>query len=296
MSAAIDLSGVTDVAFCSLAWESTVPTNTTLTVDTSTSTLETAAEFTTRSTTTLGADLRIVGSATVYPGAALSGAGSLIIEPGSTLTGEGDVDVNVINNGNTQPGFSPGTLNVAGFTQTSTGTLTIELAGTADGQYDVLNVTGSAVLAGALNVSLLGGFEPSSDTWIILEAGGGITGSFESITAGYTARLILGDTAVQLLFGMIIGDMDGSNGATEPNGNDINPFVMALVDRPAYEAAFPGLDADARGDCAQDDGLLNGNDINPFVDLLIGGSPAVPEPATLSLLILGMLAMIRRRQ
>lgn len=35
VSTAIDLSGVTDVAFCSLAWEANVPANTTLTVDTS---------------------------------------------------------------------------------------------------------------------------------------------------------------------------------------------------------------------------------------------------------------------
>lgn len=35
VTAAIDLSSVTDVAYCSLAWEATTPTNTTVTVDTS---------------------------------------------------------------------------------------------------------------------------------------------------------------------------------------------------------------------------------------------------------------------
>ena len=93
----------------------------------------------------------------------------------------------------------------------------------------------------------------------------------------------------------IVGDMDGSGGAIEPNGNDINPFVMALVDRPGYELAFPGLDADARGDCAQDDGLLNGNDIDPFVQMLVGSSHAVPEPTTVAFFALGGLSLMRRR-
>ena len=92
-----------------------------------------------------------------------------------------------------------------------------------------------------------------------------------------------------------LGDMDGSDGATEPNGNDINPFVLALVDRPAYEDAFPGLDADARGNCAQDDGLLNGNDILPFVDLIVG-SQTIPEPATLLVMTAAGIPLLLKRR
>ncbi len=94
-----------------------------------------------------------------------------------------------------------------------------------------------------------------------------------------------------------LGDMNGSNGLDEPNGNDINPFVMALVDRPAYEAAYPGIDADIVGDINQMGDGLNGNDIHPFVDLLVGGSQAIPEPATLALLVVGAcLSLLRRRK
>ena len=49
-------------------------------------------------------------------------------------------------------------------------TLTVELAGLASGsQYDALNVSGSATLGGALNVSFLGGFTPAlGDSFDIL--------------------------------------------------------------------------------------------------------------------------------
>ena len=52
------------------------------------------------------------------------------------------------------------------------------------------------------------------------------------------------------------------------NAFDIDPFVMALGDPAAYEAAFPNCDimnADAN-----DDGLINAFDIDPFVVLLSG--------------------------
>jgi hypothetical protein len=52
------------------------------------------------------------------------------------------------------------------------------------------------------------------------------------------------------------------------NAFDIDPFVLALTDAAAYEAAYPDCDisrADINGD-----GLINAFDIDPFVQLLIG--------------------------
>jgi hypothetical protein len=50
------------------------------------------------------------------------------------------------------------------YTQTSPGILNLRIGGTTAGNngYDQLNITGSAALAGTLNVSLINGFSPSS--------------------------------------------------------------------------------------------------------------------------------------
>jgi len=67
-----------------------------------------------------------------------------------------------------------------------------DIGGTAAGQFDQLNVTGKATLAGTLNITLVDGFTPIlGRTWSILtygsEAGDFATknlGGFSSATAG----------------------------------------------------------------------------------------------------------------
>jgi hypothetical protein len=113
------------------------------------------------------------------------------------------------------------------------------------------------------------------------------------------------------LSSIVKGDMNG-DGAV--NGLDINPFVLALVDLPAYNAAFPGLDGAARADITNE-GVLNGLDITPYVVCIPSGfcgdpgagsgegslglgAAAVPEPATLAILalaVLGITGIARRR-
>ena len=112
--------------------------------------------------------------------------------------------------------------------------------------------------------------------------------SYADLVPTLTIDYIVPEPAFQL------GDMNASNGATEPNGNDIHPFVMALVNRPVYEAVYPGLDADARGDI-NGSGSLDGNDINPFVQLLVGSSQPIPEPASALVLLVGLAGLVRRR-
>ena len=89
------------------------------------------------------------------------------------------------------------------------------------------------------------------------------------------------------------------------NNQDIGPFVAALTGGTLSPSA--AFNADVNGD-----GIVNNQDIAPFVDLLTGAGSRpladlasdpqfaplvalVPEPMSLSLLALGMLALRRRR-
>lgn len=84
---------------------------------------------------------------------------------GGLLKGVGTITGSVANNGATvAPGASPGLITVLGnYSQGTSGVLDIELGGTTAGsQYDRLAVSGSATLAGTVNVTLINSFILSS--------------------------------------------------------------------------------------------------------------------------------------
>ncbi len=119
-------------------------------------------------------DSRLVG----YPG---SVPGDQLINVDNTITGSGTIlFLDLVNNGVISPGNSPGTLTIQGaFTQGATGLLEIELAGTGAGQFDILNISGNALLGGGLQVSLLDGFLPEiGDTFDFLLASA-VDGTFD---------------------------------------------------------------------------------------------------------------------
>jgi hypothetical protein len=100
-------------------------------------------------------------------------ATGLVDLQGGVLSGSGAVSGNVNNAAAVGPGDSAGTISITGdYTQTSAGSLNIELGGASAGQFDVLQVSGTATLDGTLNVSLINGYNPAPpDSFQILTFG-----------------------------------------------------------------------------------------------------------------------------
>src|SRR5262249_19541386 len=103
---------------------------------------------------------------------AVSPAGSFSLNlQGGSLSGVGVVNGNVVNAAVVSPGTPTGVLALNGtYTQTSAGTLNVDLSGTTPGtQFDQVTVYGAAALDGTLNVSRLGGYTPNNgDTFKVL--------------------------------------------------------------------------------------------------------------------------------
>ena len=75
-------------------------------------------------------------------------------------------------------------------------------AASRTGQYDYLQVTGSATVGGALNVGLINGYVPPTGTnFTVLTAGSSVAGSFSNVASG-SVLTVPGDSA---LFGVYYG-------------------------------------------------------------------------------------------
>ena len=122
---------------------------------------------------------------------------AIAITNSGALTGSGKITTTstFTNAGTVAPGSSPGTLSIAGeYVQQSAGGLIIQVGGTGAGQFDVLDVTGSATLAGTLDVPLIdlgaGMFIPKlGDVFTILNASGGVTGRFDTLLSSLPGHL-----------------------------------------------------------------------------------------------------------
>ena len=109
-----------------------------------------------------------LGGGTLNPGETLN------LESGDSLIGSGTLAANLVSSGTVSPGDSPGNIAVQGdYTQSADGILDIELGGTTAGtEYDQLTVTGTATMAGTLNMSLIDGFIPQvGDSFTVLPYG-----------------------------------------------------------------------------------------------------------------------------
>lgn len=93
------------------------------------------------------------------------GTGNVTIGANGTLTGAGSFTGALTNHGIYAPGNSPTLSTLSSFSQSSTGTLQMEIAGLTRGTgYDALNVTGALAFGGTLDLSFIDGFNGSSLT------------------------------------------------------------------------------------------------------------------------------------
>ncbi len=116
----------------------------------------------------------IAGPARVKDGATLGGVanigGTVTVDPGGILA----------------PGNSPGALTVGALVLSANANLLMEIGGTTQGtSYDFVNALGNATLGGTLVISLTNGFVPGAgDNFMIISAGGTLSGSFSNVAGG----------------------------------------------------------------------------------------------------------------
>ncbi len=239
------------------------------------------------------------GSATLTlaNGGTISAGGSLTIGSQGTLQGNGTAAAAVTNAGTISGGTAAsGTLTVTGnFTQSATGKVVAELLGTGAGQYDRVQISGTASLGGNLQV-LLGSnsgtpFVPQlGNQFTILSATQGKTGAFSganlpALGAGHMWQVRYAATDVTLAV-TLAGDYD-DNGTVDA----ADYVVWRQLSGGPYD---PRADGDTNGVINAADYAVWRANFGSVAGSGFGGSlgtafGTVPEPPTFIFLIAAVL-------
>jgi hypothetical protein len=193
----------------------------------------------------LNGNLRLDNPTTiVQPGADFTGSGALINRPTRALqlldgVVSGDLNVLIQNEGVLQLGAVNSDAQVGGtaFQQAASGTLQIEIGGTASNAVDQFNLTGAAALSGELNLSLIGGFVPALGQTFNILAASAISGTFTTISqpggmpAGMAFSVSYSPLVVQLT-------------VTTPYEAWINSFTSLTVPADKLKTADPDNDGE----------------------------------------------------
>jgi outer membrane autotransporter protein len=229
-----------------------------------------------------GADTLTLTGNNTYSGATTVSGGTLLVNgssansavtigSGGTLGGSGTVGSTTVQSGGTlAPGNSPGLLTVAGNLTLNAGSVTrMEIDGATRGtQYDAIDVTGTATLAGTLD--LVFGYMPTAGTQYNLINAGTLTGNFANITnnlgAGLLATAQVGANDYDILISLAQQSYVGVSGPLTAN----------------QRAVATNLDTfSTSGQAADLIGALNGllaGDLPPAFDALSGVEHTFASP------------------
>ena len=150
---------------------------------------------------------------------------------------------NVVNQGTL--GFwndAPGVITITGnFTQNSAGTLDVDLGGTSDSQYNHLQVSGIATLAGTLDVAQIDGFSIGPDEEFQVLTYGTLSGEFatDQYPSGATLYPSYGSTSLFLfstsVFEVVTNTADAGSGSlreaittADASGNSLTQIAFDI--------------------------------------------------------------------
>ena len=251
-------------------------------------------------TLTLAGPNTYTGGTTVTGGTlAVNGsiAGAVTVNNGATLGGSGTVGglVTVASGGTLSPGNSPGTLTMGSLTFNTGSFLNIELGGTMPGsQYDQLHVAGAAVLAGTLQVVLINGFAPTGTISFDILDWATRTSTFTSVQLPTLGGLLSWNTSQLYTLGVL--SVTGPILPGDYNGNGIVDAADYTVWRDHLGQSVTLPNDTTPGSVTQADYDVWKSNFGNHSGSGSGASGAVPEPATLLMLLVGMLTLCCRRR
>lgn len=244
------------------------------------------------SATSLNGDLRLLNNNIIFKsGAIFSGVGALTVPDGSHAVIDAGATVNAlyVNQGALRVANSEGigVATVKDYVQSATGDLFVELTGTLPNQFDRIQVTGVAQIAGYLNVDIDGAFVPAlGNTFDIISTAFGVSGAFDymdvsGMPAGLAFKINYLPNAVRL---QVVAKPIFS--ADFDDDGDVDPTDLAIW-KGAYHLNQLG-DADGDNDSDGFDFLLWQQQAGSHP--AVAAQAAVPEPDTALLIVVAAIA------
>jgi len=172
-----------------------------------------------------GSSISISSSATLQYNSSTA-AGSISVS--GILQGTGTVGAVTVNSGGSlAPGNSAGILTTGNLSLLSGGTLSAEInSATVGTGYDQVNVSGTVGLAGALSVTLGGGYTPTNGTLFFLinnDNTDAVTGTFSNANFAINQEFTLGG---QRWFISYVANYTGGGSGTFTGGNDVALYAI----------------------------------------------------------------------